>query len=466
VTTLGCLAAVPSAPAADQLLRGDAFAIRDPVPGAPEHRTLRVKAASAAGADPISGDPTTPAESAGGVLTIALGGTVPATQTFVLPQGAGQAGPGFWRPLQPGGYAYVDRDGVRGPVRLLSLRRGARGNVRVRMTLRGTMALAPPNLGTDATMTIALTTGERYCIRFAGDGIVRNRGAEAFSIRHATTTACPTLASGTFLALNYNVAGLPQGISSSNPVVNTPIIGPLLNGYDIVLMQETWKTPDPNPLAPTRVYHEILEAASLHPFKSRSMLQPLGTDPRRPSAFLADGLDTFSRFPFGEITREMWAGCDNSAADCLALKGFSMVRMTVAPGVTVDVYDLHMEAGGTANDDALRDAGVTQLSTFIQSHSAGRPLLVAGDFNLHTDTEPDATQYARLLAETGLSDVCDTVGCPDPGAIEKVAFRSGGAVTLAPLSWRFEDDVFVRDGNVPLSDHPALAVRFGWSLPN
>jgi hypothetical protein len=43
-----------------------------------------------------------------------------------------------------------------------------------------------------------------------------------------------------------------------------------LNAYDLVLMQETWQTPDPNPFAPTRVYHEILVAGSQHPYKSVS----------------------------------------------------------------------------------------------------------------------------------------------------------------------------------------------------
>src|SRR6185295_18414199 len=154
---------------------------------------------------------------------------------------------------------------------------------------------------------------------------------------------------------------------------------------------------------------------SLHPFKSPSALQPFGTDPDRPQAILGDGLNTFSRFPFDEIIRVRWNGCHQSAADCLALKGFSVVRMTIAPGVVVDVYDLHMEAGGDPEDDVLRDEGVTQLSNFIQSHSAGRPVIVGGDFNLHTHAEPDSSQFQRLLAETGVLDVCATLACPEPG---------------------------------------------------
>ena len=278
------------------------------------------------------------------------------------------------------------------------------------------------------------------------------------------TEGCPPVVTGDFLALAYNVAGLPQGISGSDPEINTPLIGPLLNGYELTLLQETWKTPDPNPLAPLRVYHEILEAASLHPFRSVAAAQPLGTNPARPSAILADGLNRFSNFPFAEEIRIPWSTCVDSAADCLAMKGFSIARTTFAPGVVVDVYDLHMEAGSDPADDVARDQGITQLVTAMNGYSAGHPVIIGGDFNLHTGSEPDGSQYARLLDEAGLTDVCAAVGCPSPGRIDKFAFRSAGAVTLSALSHHFETDVFVRDGNVPLSDHEALAVRFAWSV--
>jgi hypothetical protein len=311
---------------------------------------------------------------------------------------------------------------------------------------------------------LSLGTIDRFCARFGPDGLVRNRTDRAFRVTRVASEGCPATVSGDFLALSYNVAGLPQGISGSDPAINTPIIAPLLNAYDLVLMQETWKTPAPNPLAPTRVYHEILEAGSTHPFKSVSAPLPLGTDPIRPEALVSDGLNRFARFPFDAVARTPWNGCHTSAADCLALKGFSVARTTVVPGVTIDVYNLHMEAGGDPQDDVLRDEGVTQLSTFIQSYSAGRAVIVGGDFNLHTNAEPDKSQFERLLAETGLQDVCAALSCPQPGRIDKFLFRSAGTVTVTPLTWRFETDVFVRDGSVPLSDHEALAVRFAWMI--
>jgi hypothetical protein len=90
-------------------------------------------------------------------------------------------------------------------------------------------------------------------------------------------------------------------------------------------------------------------------------------------------------------------------------------------------------------------------------------VIVGGDFNLHTDEEPDATTFQTFLAATGLQDVCATLACPEPERIDKFVFRSSPGLTITPLSWRFETDVFVRDDGEPLSDHDALAVRFAWA---
>jgi|GEM_PF-1143923 len=271
---------------------------------------------------------------------------------------------------------------------------------------------------------------------------------------------------GEFLALSYNVAGLPDSLSGSIPSLYTPIISPLLNGYDLVLVQESWQTPDPNPLEPLRVYHELLVADADHPYKSEPAPLPLGTDPNRPQALVSDGLNRFSQFPFDPVVREAWSSCFglfDHGADCLALKGFSVARTTLAAGVTLHIYNLHMEAGNDPNDVLVRDAGVTLLSDFLNIFSAGEAVIVGGDFNLDSDEEPDSTQFQRLLSETGLTDVCDFLGCPEPGRIDKFLFRSNDSLTLTPRSWNFETDVFVTGDGQPLSDHEALAVRFDWS---
>jgi len=464
VALLGPLAG--TAPA-DQAVRGQRFVVSDPAPAVPAERTLRASAREPGSPAVVSGDPTLPTGFGGAVLEVVANGTSPSWQLFSLPVGMSSRGAPFWRTLGAHGFRYRDGDGERGPVRSLVVKRTPAGTFVARAALKGPgLAVTPPNAGTDALVALTLSQGDRLCVQYGPDAALRNGGALRFSALRPTATGCaaPPQTSGEFLALSYNVAGLPEGISGSHPATNTPIISPLLNAYDLVVVQESWQTPDPNPLAPLRVYHELLAADANHPYKTVSAPLPLGTDPRRPSALVSDGLNAFSRFPFTHLGREMWNDCWASASDCLSQKGFMVMRMTVAPGVSIDVYDLHMEAGGDPEDDALRDAAVTQLATFVNAFSAGRPVIVGGDFNMHTDGEPDASQFQRLLADAGLLDVCAALSCPQPGRIDKFLFRSTADLTIEPLSWRFETDVFVDGMGEPLSDHDALAVRFRWTF--
>jgi endonuclease/exonuclease/phosphatase family metal-dependent hydrolase len=451
------VAAASPALAAEQTVRGRRLVVRNDRADPAGHRV--VATAREAGGPAIVGDPTV----GGAVLEVTANGAHPAWQGFTLAQGTTRRRRPFWRAVRQG-YHYGDPAGEQGPVRTLALRRTAAGAFRLKVRLvdrNGDLRLSPPDPGTDGALVLALGGGDTYCVRYGPEGSSTNDGDRLWKIDRVTAEGCPT--AGSFLALSYNVAGLPQGLSGSDPETNTPLIGPLLNRYDLVLVQESWQTPDPNPLAPLRVYHEILAAASTHPYASVPASHPFGTDPTRPSAIIGDGLNRFSWLRFEPVIRQRWNGCHPSAADCLALKGFSVARTTLAPGVTVDVYNLHMEAGSAPEDDALRAAGAAQLAAFIGTFSAGRAVIVGGDFNLHTDEEPDASTFEALLADTGLRDVCATLACPEPGRIDKFLFRSSPALGIAPLSWRFETDVFVRDDGEPLSDHEALAVRFAWT---
>lgn len=276
--------------------------------------------------------------------------------------------------------------------------------------------------------------------------------------------AGPPLPSGSFLALTYNVAGLPQGLSGSNPQRFMPLIGPLLNRYDLVFLQESWLTPDPNPFAPLlRGYHEILVASSEHPYKSLPADQPFGAIRSRPTALLSDGLNLFARAPFMTTERVAWPRCVSTEADCLAMKGFSMSPLTLADGVVVHVYNLHAEAGNSAQDDQARAEGLQLMLAFMEQNSRGEALLVAGDFNLRTDTEPANSQFTGFAAASGLTDVCTELGCERPGSIDKLLYRSSTRVSLKAELWRNDSDVFVSDSGEKLSDHDPISVRMTWS---
>jgi hypothetical protein len=280
--------------------------------------------------------------------------------------------------------------------------------------------------------------------------------------------------------LSYNVAGLPQEISGENPDAHIPLISPLLNEYDVVLTQEDFDWWDPVLDGLTFAhYHEQLRAEATHAHQSAQWPGPAGAgiDPAvRPTPVVGDGLGVLSRLPFAGETRVAWHDCfggantsDGGAADCLAGKGFSVVTMTLAGSLVVDVYNLHGEAGATDLDQQLQEDDFVQLAAYIQSHSAGRAVIMAGDTNLHTNSNhpdghngADTRAWAAFLAATGLTDACDAVDCSETSSIDKVAFRSGGGVTLTVTSHDFPRERFKDDQGDDLSDHPPLVVGFHW----
>jgi hypothetical protein len=249
--------------------------------------------------------------------------------------------------------------------------------------------------------------------------------------------------SGRLSLLTYNVAGLPQLVSQSDPDVNIALISPLLNHYDIALVQEDFS------------YHSRLRSLARHTYRSEPMSHSL--------ALVPDGLNWFSRFPFGWVHRVRWVQCNGylgAASDCLADKGFSFSEITLAPGVSVDVYNLHAEAGGSALDNDVRRDNFEQLADYLRSRSRDHAVLVAGDTNLRMSDPADAETLDRFMAVTGLQDACRRFGCGEE-RLDRVLFKSSGHVDVDVLGW-WADRRFVDADGTPLSDHPAIGVELSW----
>ena len=85
----------------------------------------------------------------------------------------------------------------------------------------------------------------------------------------------PITVSGTFDTLTYNVAGLPESLSGSEPDENTPLISPLLNPSTWCCMQEDWIDPVP-PIAAFDFHHDDLVSAVTHPYRSTPGTPPAG----------------------------------------------------------------------------------------------------------------------------------------------------------------------------------------------
>jgi len=248
---------------------------------------------------------------------------------------------------------------------------------------------------------------------------------------------------GEFALLTYNVAGLPQGISPSNPKKNIPLISPKLNKFDITLMQEDF------------VYHKELKSKANHPYQSQTQLD---CSPH----FVTDGLNRFSRFPFEKLYRETWETCSNEKGnDCLAAKGFTLAKTEIAPKVFIDIYNLHLDSGGSPNDTEARRSQVAQLLKAISTYSFGNAVIIAGDLNLNTTRRPnDVEIFKTLLTGAGLTDVCRSLSCGTE-LVDRVLFRNGDSLVLRAVSWGLDEN-FVDELGQDLSDHSAVNVCFRW----
>jgi endonuclease/exonuclease/phosphatase family metal-dependent hydrolase len=274
--------------------------------------------------------------------------------------------------------------------------------------------------------------------------VLRLSGLGALSLCAKLAWAEPAAraAHGELRLVTYNVAGLPEGISESHPLKYLPLIGKLLNQYDLALVQEDFAYP-----------FELRKQAAFA-FSSPVFVRGKRID-------FGDGLSEFSRAPFSGFEREAWAMCNgyfDAYFDCLTPKGFSFARHELAPGVFVDVYNVHLDAGNAGGDVRARDAQLLQLSQAIFRHSAQQAVIVAGDTNIHAGRRESLRGFEQ---RNGLSDACETLHCAEPRRIDRVFFRSSAALTLSPTSWKTDSSFVDAHGNA-LSDHLPVAVEFEW----
>lgn len=261
-------------------------------------------------------------------------------------------------------------------------------------------------------------------------------------------TSPPLATSGSFEALTYNVHGLPPEITGDDTTARQEAIAPLLGAYDLVALQEDFIEDN----------HDVLEAASPHPTQ-RWFDEVI--DGRAYGSGLAVMASWAELAYHPQHYSECYGTLDNSG-DCLASKGFQLVRLRLGAG-ELDVYNTHHEAGGGDEDNAVRLGQVQEVLAAMDEHSAGRAILFLGDFNLK-DEDPEDLPPLDLYRGYGLQDACDAIGCEDPGRIDRAWFRSGDALELTPTTWAVPSH-FVDELGEDLSDHEPIAFGFEWGIP-
>ncbi|KAA0994155.1 endonuclease [Dyadobacter sp. UC 10] len=284
----------------------------------------------------------------------------------------------------------------------------------------------------------------------------------AISIKHAhDPVLTDTSQNGRFSVLTYNIAGLPEIISSAQTERAASIaeIGKRLNPFDIVHVQEDFH------------YHtELYTSGNAHPYRTESK----GNIP------FGDGLNTLSRYPISFIKRIPWNDC--TGADCLTPKGFTHSRVQIGKALFIDLYNIHSNAFNDPEAAAARRKNIDQLSSFIKDHSAGNAVIVMGDLNGRYQFASDNIQ--KLLNNNDLRDawvmlrnkgqlpVASSKLPPrdilhlteNTESIDKILFRSSDALELFPTRYALHANLFENQTGEPLSDHLPVGLTFNWKL--
>jgi hypothetical protein len=171
-----------------------------------------------------------------------------------------------------------------------------------------------------------------------------------------------------------------------------------------------------------------------------------------------------------------------SSADCLTPKGFTFMRVKLAPGVSFDAYNLHADAGTSAADLVARAANLRQVSDYVKARSIGNAVVIFGDTNTRYTRGPDDIP-GIFAAENGMKDAwvelikngvapvggSDALLCTNPEkgtaceTVDKVFYRGSYAVGIQANSFAYAGDMFLQaDGSI-LSDHNPVLVDYAWS---
>ncbi|OWZ24263.1 Endonuclease [Phytophthora megakarya] len=270
--------------------------------------------------------------------------------------------------------------------------------------------------------------------------------------------------SNSFSVMCYNVAGLPGFLSSGDPSTYSVDMGKRIGGWDIVNVQEDFN------------YHAALYSQNSHEYRT----------PTSGGVPFGSGLNTLSHLPFSSMNgleRVKWKECSNfESADCMTPKGFTFVEVILADGVSIDVYNVHTDAGSKEADLKARASNLAQLGDYISDRSAGNAVIVMGDTNTRYTREHDTirefAENARLT--DGWVEFVRNGTPPEKGApalscnndtmsnecevVDKILYRGNNYIKLKLDKWNNENAAFLGSNGTPLSDHPPISSTFSWSL--
>ncbi|WP_204080748.1 Ig-like domain-containing protein [Mycobacterium riyadhense] len=390
-----------------------------------------------------------------GIVPIVFNRTPVATpQQVSVPQG-GTTGPVAFTAFDPDGNRMTFR------VRQRGVPGGPQhGVVQVdQQTASFTYTPDPTFVGSD-TFTVAVSDDTSLHVHGLAGYLGPFHGHDDVATVTVFVGATPTTTvSGDFSMLTYNIAGLPFPLSSAilPRFLYTKQIGQRLNNYYVANVQEDF------------AYHDFLVKRSQMPSQTPpeppTLLWPIGVP-------FSDGLNTLAQFKVKRLDRQTWWQC--SADNCLTVKGFSYSQLQMPGGETIDLYNLHTNTGG----GRFTNDNLAQITNYIQQNSAGRAVIVTGDFNARYSDDLSALQtFASDLTLTDAWVQLEFGGMTPTNAIpcmvgnkcellDKIFYRSGQGVTLNAVAYSNEAPKFFNSKGQPLSDHSPPMVGFHYDVDN
>ena len=293
---------------------------------------------------------------------------------------------------------------------------------------------------------------------------------------------------GTFTAVAMNVDGLPQKIIGISLNADGPgsegtkaISSKMATyGWDIIGVSEDFN------------YNTELMSSLSENYNS-------GTHRGGVSWFNndTDGLNLIWKKSIS-VTGESWTvwndeystGIGGNGADNMIEKGFRYYQATIADGVSVDVYILHMDAASDAGDIEAREKQLTQLRDAIKASNNKNPIIVMGDTNCRYTRESLQTIFidginadSRFTIQDAWIEKVRNGSYPEKGADALVAVDKGGTyeypeaeivdkifyinnteseVQISAKSYTIATD-FTNESGTALADHWPVVVEFEYS---
>ena len=287
----------------------------------------------------------------------------------------------------------------------------------------------------------------------------------------------------TFNATALNVDGLPKSILSFeiNPdgkeaAGATELCGILANsGWDIVGFSEDFNFHSELTAAPASTYYN---------FGTHS--GEVGISSITRSSCDGLGFACNKRFSFSGGTRVAWEGFNGTTdqgADGLITKGFRVYTVTLATGVLVDVYVLHMEAESGEKDIAVRNDQLNELATYIKNNHNNRPVIILGDTNCRYTRDELKAAFIDVINADSRFTINDAwielmwggtyptygadammtgeYGMQKGEVVDKVFY-----INTTESNLTLKANSYLHDESVTVSDHKPVVVNFTLTDPN